>query len=72
MENEHFCCVPSPKLSYNNYRKLPRKVLNKVFYYMAESVFAMRLVNLRSVTCYTNQNCASCTYFRSPKQEEAI
>ena len=56
MENEHFCCVPSPKLSYNNYRKLPRKVLNKVFYYMAESVFAMRLVNLRSVTCYMDQN----------------
>jgi len=26
------------------------------FYYMAESVFAMRLVNLRSVTCYTDQN----------------
>ena len=23
---------------------------------MAESVFAMRLVNLRSVTCYTDQN----------------
>ena len=23
---------------------------------MAESVFAMRLVNLRSVTCYTEQN----------------
>ena len=26
MENEHFSCVPSRKLSYNNYRKLPRKV----------------------------------------------
>ena len=25
-------------------------------YYMAESVFAMRLVNLRSLTCYTDQN----------------
>ena len=25
-------------------------------YYMAESVFAVRLVNLRSVTCYTDQN----------------
>ena len=25
-------------------------------YYMAESVFAMRLVNLRSVTCYKDQN----------------
>ena len=26
------------------------------FYYMAESVFAMRLVNLRSVAYYTDQN----------------
>ena len=26
------------------------------YYYMAESVFVMRLVNLRSVTCYTDQN----------------
>ena len=26
------------------------------FYHMAESVFAMWLVNLRSVTCYTDQN----------------
>ena len=25
-------------------------------YYMAESVFAMRLVNLKSVTCFTDQN----------------
>ena len=25
-------------------------------YYTTESVFAMRLVNLRSVTCYTDQN----------------
>ena len=25
-------------------------------YYMAESIFAMRLANLRSVTCYTDQN----------------
>ena len=25
-------------------------------YYMAESVFAMRLDNLRSVTCYTDQS----------------
>ena len=29
---------------------------NNTIYYMAESVFAMRLVNLRSVTCYTDQN----------------
>ena len=25
-------------------------------YYMAESVFAVRLVNLRAVTCYTDQH----------------
>ena len=30
--------------------------ISKKPYYMAESVFAMRLLNLRSVTCYTNQN----------------
>ena len=29
---------------------------DKAPYYMAESVFAMRLVNLRSVTCYTDQH----------------
>ena len=29
---------------------------DKTSYCMAESVFAMRLVNLRSVTCYTDQN----------------
>ena len=29
---------------------------NNHIYYMAESVFPMRLVNLRSVTCYTDQN----------------
>ena len=29
---------------------------DKLAYYMAESVFATRLVNLRSVTCYTDQN----------------
>ena len=26
------------------------------FYYLGESVLAMRLVNFRSVTCYTDQN----------------
>ena len=31
-------------------------VRDNLSYYMAESVFAMRLVNLRSVTCYTDQN----------------
>ena len=25
-------------------------------YYMVKSVFAMRLVNFRSITCYTDQN----------------
>ena len=29
---------------------------SRISYYMAESVFAMRLVNLRSVTCCTDQN----------------
>ena len=32
-------------------------------YYMAESVFAMRLVNLRSVTCYTDQNFIENAHF---------
>ena len=31
-------------------------LFNKIFYYMAESVFAMQLLNLRSVTHYTDQN----------------
>ena len=30
---------------------------------MAESVFAMRLVNLRSVTCYTDQNVNENAHF---------
>ena len=30
---------------------------------MAESVFAMRLVNLRSVTCYTDQNFEENAHF---------
>ena len=30
---------------------------------MAESVFAMRLVNLRSVTCYTDQNFKEISHF---------
>ena len=29
---------------------------DKLAYYMVASVFATRLVNLRSVTCYTDQN----------------
>ena len=34
---------------------------------MAESVFAMRLVNLRSVTCYTDQNFKEQNLFWSSK-----
>ena len=30
---------------------------------MAESVFAMRLVNLRSLTCYTDQNFVENVHF---------
>ena len=30
---------------------------------MAEAVFAMRLVNLRSVTCYTDQNFKENSHF---------
>ena len=33
-----------------------RSLYLTLLYYMAESVFATRLVNLRSVTCYTDQN----------------
>ena len=32
---------------------------------MAESVFAMQLVNLRSITCYTNQNFEENAPFRA-------
>ena len=32
---------------------------------MAESVFAMRLVNLRSVTCYTDQIFKEKAHFRA-------
>ena len=32
-------------------------------YYMAESVFAMRLVNLRSVTCFTDRNFKENAHF---------
>ena len=34
-----------------------------IVYYMAESVFAMRLVNFRSVTCYTDQNFKENAHF---------
>ena len=34
-----------------------------VTYYMAATVFAMRLVNLRFVTCYTDQKFKENAYF---------
>ena len=34
-------------------------------YYMAASVFDMRLVNLRSVTCYTDQNFKENAHFEA-------
>ena len=46
----------SNKVADQGQYKLNVHVLRISFYYMAESVFAMRLVNLRSVTCYTDQN----------------
>ena len=36
---------------------------NNNTYYMAESVFAMRLVNLLSVTCHTDQNFKEKAHF---------
>ena len=49
-------------------RFLPKSISsNDCNYYMAESVFAMRLVNLRSVTCYTDQNFQRKCSFRSSK-----
>ena len=38
-------------------------VVNNLFYDMAESVFAMRLVNFRSVTCNTDQNFKENAHF---------
>ena len=40
-------------------------VAHNFSYYMAESVFAVRLVNLRSVTCYTDQNFKENAHFRA-------
>ena len=37
--------------------------MDNLVYYMAESVFAMRLVNLRSVTFYTDQNFRENAHF---------
>ena len=42
--------TPSP------FNKVLERLAYNQFYYMAESVFAMRLVNLRSLTCYTDQS----------------
>ena len=46
---------------------------------MAKSVFAMRLVNLRSVTCYTHQNfkikcsfCSSKSLYLEKKVKESF
>ena len=44
--------------------KIPRYMLLDNMH-MAESVFAMRLVNLRSVTCYTDQNFKENAHFRA-------
>lgn len=35
------------------------KSVRNMFYYKAKSVFAMRLVNLRSITSYADQNLKS-------------
>ena len=37
--------------------------ITEIIINMAESVFAMRLVNLRSVTCYTDQNFKENAHF---------
>ena len=45
-------------------------VVNNLFYYMAESVFAMRLVNFRSVTCNTDQNFKENAHFGAINLED--
>ena len=40
---------------------------DNTYYYMAKSAFVMRLVNLRSVTYYTDQNLKSKCSFHSSK-----
>ena len=40
-------------------------LLENMHFYMAEFVFAMRSVNLRSVTCYTDQNFKENAHFRA-------
>ena len=54
-KQEHIC-FPSNLNIFSTIFPSLFSLQNKKFYYMAESVFAMRLVNLRSVTCYTDQN----------------
>ena len=39
------------------------QMVDNYTYYMAESVFAIQLVNLRSVTCYTDQNFQENAHF---------
>ena len=51
------------KNSVRNFQYGPKTQLIRGIYYMAESVFAMRLVNLRSVTCYTDQNLTKNAHF---------
>ena len=44
------------KITPSQFKFRFKSIVDMLHYYMAESVFAMRLVNLRSVTCYTDQN----------------
>ena len=65
-----FLPTPSPCLCLTQKRKKTKTKQKKIYYthdslyyYMAESVFAMRLVNLRSVTCSTDQNFKENAHF---------
>ena len=52
------------RVMYETPNDSPRKALRHTYYYhMAESVFAMRLVNLRFVTCKTDQNFKENAHF---------
>ena len=53
-------CPPTP---YGFPPSFARFCDTRISSYMAESVFAMRLVNWRSVTCYTDQNFREKTHF---------
>ena len=48
---------------FSGFRHITVYYINNENYYMAESVFAMRLVNLLSVTCYTDQNFKENAHF---------